>query len=228
MAGNAAPPVAPTPAFLQGVAAPPTHTLPEIPVADVTDPTALAAAFQNDPRPYIAWMEAAEKGFNGWRSRAIEVEQRSVAAFNKQVADLQDTRQVQLEQARMIDRLEQELSQANHRIEALGRAVAAQNRTVASKKHPHPDRYDGNPDKLREFMTQLWLKLRVNEDWYPTPRSQVLYALRPFSRQGVHYYNTLPVDERGLDPEHRYLLSQPTIRFRWTPNRIERPTHGVS
>ena len=48
-----------------------------------------------------------------------------------------------------------------------------------SEKHPDPKPFDGNPKDLDRFTSQLYVKLRMNADRYPTEEQRVGYA---FSR----------------------------------------------
>ena len=74
-----------------------------------------------------------------------------------------------------IQGLNQSLSKARMRAER-PQSSSTPSHSIRSPKFPHPPMFDGTRLNLDVFKIMLKSKLRVNEDWYPTPEAQINYA----------------------------------------------------
>lgn len=135
------------------------------------------------------WMLAAAERNIKLQARAEALKIRS----DQQNAELQDLRLAQLEhngtlqnlntalasletQRNSLEIQRDSLRNRNHTLEASASLGLAPAHRADSKKHPDPDKFDGTPSKLMEFLGQLNIKLAANRDWFPTEHDKVIYA----------------------------------------------------
>ena len=71
-------------------------------------------------------------------------------------------------------------------------------REKRSPRHPDPEAYKGDRSLLKEFLTQLSLKLYKNNDWYPNEASKVAYAVGRLKDKALHIFAPF-VSDTGVD-----------------------------
>lgn len=66
-------------------------------------------------------------------------------------------------------------------ITALTNRAQSPPKAPRSVKHPDPDKFDGSPDKLDQWIIQTKIKLEANADHYPNVTAQIRYIYSRFS-----------------------------------------------
>ena len=86
-------------------------------------------------------------------------------------------------------------------IESLSNPTAHSSRSI---KHPDPALYSGGRDELEPFITQLRIKLTLNQDHFKTENKKIFYALSrldgPAMRQVMPYLKDKgAIDYKSVD-----------------------------
>ena len=91
-------------------------------------------------------------------------------------------------QRRQIDSMQQRITDLIIQPSSTAPPIKGPSKEERSPKHPDPEIFGGDRALLKEFLTQLGLKLFKNNDWYPNEASRVAYAIGRLKDKALHIF----------------------------------------
>ena len=117
------------------------------------------------------------------------------AKLAEHVGTIQDGHDTITNQRRQIDLMQQRITDLLIQPSQTTSLVRGSSKEERSTKHPDPEAFGGDRASLKEFLTQLGLKLYKNDDWYPTEASKVAYAIGRLKDEALHIFSPFVLDK---------------------------------